>query len=708
MKSKSFFLWAMIFVIIEMGGIHPVFSYSNKLEADSIIRAGVKLNGTTLTDSLYMRITSGGNQVEARKFMQMLGGGFCPFSHVFHQNGFMTQYGRYISFTGLGFDQGMVNLQLINMVPPAINRFIAGDSVYFTPLAFLAQTLGGTITYDAIAARLEITAPPPPDFGVVFPPAAPVAHALRDLGYVVQQGEINKENPIEFCLAGYTSNANGNNADFPYFGIQLPPHLGSDSIFSPPINFTFQENEAMVYIGLTPPECKYYSFRSYLMNRYYEFPSPVRIKINASLGETTSLYRMRPDLPLNAMFGRKFALIMSADSLVAMQIMQTILAATPDIAEADIHFDIIPAEIFHLGLQPQSDWGNFLCRAVLFADSAAQQAYMNNVPVEIMRVTPVPSAPQLPFSLHPFLPRACGTTEFALLPDIALLEEAIYNTYHANYEMIMLLSTPLDMEGFTAIQLGQDANGDNHDALYIFTSDFQFRDKDRILAYGVNHNLTGKAEYTNVDIYGRKYMNGFGGISNTMLEKSARQFIADTVIADQLFAWTFTRHPIPGNPCTYIVPSDTNNTLEGINVNDTAFFMFRLYVNTATKIGPDPLEVTMDRTVLLRPFSSGIPENRNDNQYPVMKVFPNPVTDKTTLEFFVPEWSDVNLSVYNSFGQEVGSMIRINHVRGTVLQVLTLCGNLPSGIYFIRGMVCEKETGQSYPMTTRIVVPGGK
>jgi hypothetical protein len=91
-----------------------------------------------------------------------------------------------------------------------------------------------------------------------------------------------------------------------------------------------------------------------------------------------------------------------------------------------------------------------------------------------------------------------------------------------------------------------------------------------------------------------------------------------------------------------------------------------------------------------------------------MKVFPNPITDKATLEFFVPEWSDVSLAVYNSLGQEVGSMFRINHVRGTVLQMLNLCGNLPSGIYFIRGMVCETETGQSYPMTTRMMVPGGK
>ncbi|MFH1160727.1 MAG: T9SS type A sorting domain-containing protein, partial [bacterium] len=200
--------------------------------------------------------------------------------------------------------------------------------------------------------------------------------------------------------------------------------------------------------------------------------------------------------------------------------------------------------------------------------------------------------------------------------------------------------------------------------------------------------------------------NGFGGISNLMLAKSARQFISDTTIADNLYAWTFTRHPIPGNPYIYLVPSDTNNTLEGINVNDTAFFIFRLYVNTITKIGPDPLEVIMDRAVLLRPFSTGITEHGGGRQELSMKVYPNPVTDKATLEFFVPEWSDVTLTLFNSYGQQVGSTIRISHVRGKIIQPVRIPEGLPAGVYYLRGLVTEQETGNIRMMTTKLVVPG--
>ncbi len=190
---------------------------------------------------------------------------------------------------------------------------------------------------------------------------------LAEAGFAVQQAEINKLNPIELCLGRYTPNANGNNAGFPYLGIQIPPAPGQDSIFYIPITFTMNEDEAVVMVGKTPPECIYFSYRSYLMNRFYEFPpAATRSKINASLGDAQNPYRMRTDLPLDSMFRRKFALIMAADSLVAMRIKNTILASTPAISEKDIYFDIIPYGIFKFGNRPKGDWASFLHRASLF------------------------------------------------------------------------------------------------------------------------------------------------------------------------------------------------------------------------------------------------------------------------------------------------------------------------------------------------------
>ena len=594
---------------------------------------------------------------------------------------------------------------MVDMVPPVTKQMVSGTGyAYFAPLGFLKQAIAGEITYNDLAGRLEVSVGPPPGFGSVFPPASHVASALLDSGYSVRMGEANKQFPIQYCLTGYTPNANGNNVGVPYFGIQLPPPPGMDSLYSIPLNYNIRPDEAVILMGRTPPKCKYFSYRSYLMNRYYDFPPPpTRKKINASLGETTSLYRMRPDLPLDSMFSRKFALIMAADSLLAMQMKAFILAATAEIASADIHFDILPpGGLFRLGTNPTADWTNFLHRVSLFDDTATQNNYLDHPPLEVIQVTRNnPSTPVL-FSLHPFKPRASGITEFNLYANVNLLENGIYNSYHENYDIVWLSSTPFNLESFTAIQQGVDAFGDNHDCLYVRTNDFLLGENDIALAYGVDHTKTGQAVYDNVIIYGSKYFDGFGGLTNEMMAKSARQFLSDTAVADKFFAYSFSRHPIPGNPYVFIVPADSNNTLSGINVDDSAFLCTRLYVNSVTKIGPDPLEVVIDRFVLLRPKSSGIPET--DIHAPTLNVFPNPVKDKAMIEVVAPEWSEVEMSLYTSSGQQIGKPISFDHVRGKVWQEMNFGTGVSPGIYNLRVIIQENDTNKKQVLTTKIVL----
>jgi hypothetical protein len=705
MKINPFLIRLVFISFVLLSSRVILTSEAKQPTSDTLLRVGIMVNGTIMPDSVYLMVLSGGPQVEASHFMEIIGGSFYPISHIFHQDGLVVQYGRYISFAGLGFMKGFANLVMMDMVPPVSKQAVgAAGHEYFAPLGFLRQAIAGEIVYNTGAGRLEIIVGPPPGFGSVFPPASQVAAALTDSGYSVGMGEANKQFPIEYCLAGYTPNANGNNVGIPYFGIQLPPPPGLDSLYSNPLMYNVRSDEAVILIGKTPPKCKYFSYRSYLFNRYYDFPPPPkRIKINASLGETTSLYRMRPDLPLDSMFSRKFALIMAADSILAMQVKATILAATTEIAPADIHFDILPPDdLFRCGTGPKTDWTNILHRVALFDDTAAENNYMNHPPLEVIQVTRTnPAAPVL-FSLHPFLPRASGITEFNLYDNMELLEEGIYNAYHENYDIIWLSSTPFNLESFTAIQQGVDALGDNHDCLYIRTNDFTFGENDIGLAYGVDHTQTGQAVYNNVIMYGSKYFDGFGGITNDMMVKSARQYLLDTVIADKLYAYCFARHPVPGNPYVYIVPSDTANTLSGINVNDTAFLCTRLYVNSITKIGPDPLEVVIDRFVLLRLKSSGIFETNPED--PSVKVYPNPVKSKAMIEVVAPEWSGIEMSLFTSSGQQIGKTISFGHVRGKVWQEMNFGNGFSSGIYYLKVIIQENDNNKKQVMTTKVIL----
>ena len=705
MISKRLFLPVLLtgMLLLSLRAL-PAIS-PDQVTSDSLIRVGIMLNGTIMPDSLYLAVLDSGHQVEARKFMETIGGSYYPISNVFHQQGLMVQYGRYISWARVGFATGFSSLAMVAMEPP-VTKLMAGDEGYefFAPLGFLEQAIAGAVDYNAGAGRVEVTVGPAPGFGSIFPPAAAVATAFQNSGFTVRMGEANKQFPIEFCLTGYTPNANGNNVGVPYFGIQLPPPPGQDSMFSVPLMYTVRSDEAVILMGKTPPKCKYFSYRSYLYNRFYNFPPPpTRRKINASLGETTSLYRMRPDLPLDSMFSRKFAIIMAADSILAMEVKAKILASTTAIDPADIHFDVLPSgDLFRFGTSSEADWTNILHRASLFEDTIAMNEYMNNPPLEIIQVTRnFPAAPGL-WSIQPFLPRTSGITEFDLFHDMAALEFRIYETYHEDYDIIWLSSTPFNLESYTAIQQGVDAYGDNHDCLYVRTNDFPLGENDIALAYGVDHTQTGQAVYDNIIIYGSKYFDGFGGLTNDMMAKSARQFLEDTVVADKFYAYCFSRHPIPGNPHVFIVPADTNGTLSGINVGDSAFLCTRLYVNSVTKIGPDPLEVIIDRFVLLRPKNYGVPEP--DMQSAAVKVYPNPVRSKAMIEVVVPEWSEVEVSLYNSAGQQMGQAIHFNNVCGKVWQEMNFGNGSSPGVYFLRVVLQGKGNNNSQVITSRIVV----
>lgn len=709
MKNKTTLLRLSLISLMIISSGTCLISQPGQGTNGTLIRAGIMVNGTMMTDSLFMVILPDGPQVEARKFMETIGGAYYPISNVFHQQGLVVQYGRYISFARLGYTKGFSSLVMVDMIPPVSKQMVGTKGHdFFAPLGFLGQAIAGEVVYDTTAVRVEVTVDPPPGFGSVFPPAAEVVSAFQNSGYAVRMGEANKQFPIEFCLAGYTPDANGNNVGVPYFGIQMPPPPGQDSLYSVPLMYNVRIDEAVILIGKTPPKCKYFSYRSYLYNRYYDFPPPPeRRKINASLGETTSLYRMRPDLPLDSMFSRNFAVIMAADSILAAEAKATILAATTVIAPADIHFDILPSgDLFRCGADFQADWTNILHRVSLFEDTVAQNDYMDHPPLEVLQVTRILPAIEGKWSVHPFLPRTSGMTEYDLFHDMEKLEFRIYETYHQNYDIIWLSSTPFNLEAYTAIQQGVNAFGDNHDCLYVLTNDFLLGENDIALAYGVDHTQTGQAVYDNIIIYGSKYFDGFGGLTNEMMAKSARQFLSDsdTSVADKFYAYCFARHPIPGNPYVFIVPADTNNTLSGINVDDSVFLCTRLYVNSVTKIGPDPLEVILDRFVLLRLKSTGTFDR--ELTYPSLKVYPNPVPAKgnARIEVIVPQWSEIEMALFSNTGQPIGNTIRFDHVRGMVWQDLDFSGGFAPGIYYLHVIVHEKGNNNKRVITSKVVL----
>ncbi len=89
-----------------------------------------------------------------------------------------------------------------------------------------------------------------------------------------------------------------------------------------------------------------------------------------------------------------------------------------------------------------------------------------------------------------------------------------------------------------------------------------------------------------------------------------------------------------------------------------------------------------------------------------MKIFPNPVSSKTTLELSLPARSEVTLTLYNSSGQSVGAMMKIDQPGGILLQEIHFPEYLPSGMYTLKGIIREKGGSDTYLLATKLLLTG--
>jgi len=72
-------------------------------------------------------------------------------------------------------------------------------------------------------------------------------------------------------------------------------------------------------------------------------------------------------------------------------------------------------------------------------------------------------------------------------------------------------------DNYNAILRDFNVYGDNRDAAYFKTEDFQLTsDDDFVIVYGINHERTGKAIYSNASFYGAELFNGVAGAFSTV------------------------------------------------------------------------------------------------------------------------------------------------------------------------------------------------
>ena len=70
----------------------------------------------------------------------------------------------------------------------------------------------------------------------------------------------------------------------------------------------------------------------------------------------------------------------------------------------------------------------------------------------------------------------------------------------------------------------------------------------------------------------------------------------------------------------------------------------------------------------------------------LLRIYPNPFSSETTIEFDQQDQGYTTLKVYNAVGQEVASLISHNQMPGNYKYIWN-AGNMPTGVYFCRILV---------------------
>ena len=135
-------------------------------------------------------------------------------------------------------------------------------------------------------------------------------------------------------------------------------------------------------------------------------------------------------------------------------------------------------------------------------------------------------------------------------------------------------------------------------------------DDEFLMVYGVNHVLTGKATYQNVNAYATGRDNGgsepesgdnvvVGSVFDDELSGTAKVYLPDDPDANLMYAYKISRNCAPGElRCLQLSAPCARLTLDSKTVLG---FYIRMYVEPATKVGAAMPEILYDRILKFSP-----------------------------------------------------------------------------------------------------------
>jgi hypothetical protein len=462
--------------------------------------------------------------------------------------------------------------------------------------------------------------------------------ALEKDGFTVQKGELGYFDLTKLLEKGILPSAYGNNPTTKYIVFFVPPAVGYKvderisnitSALGMSGNTTpfwnLRPGEAVIFVGRTPPKCRYFSYDIDIMHRTY---GNERRWIFANIADTVNNLVIKtkgtPKGSSGNPFNQTTVIIITADKGIDKRIRAA--AQSSGYSDSIINTQVLPSSILKMGLENDSDTFAEFIRPALFNDTQAGEDYTNNTPATVFRITPNESKKLDPYDYPELRVRGTGQTEYNLTGDLEKLKIAILKKYNKLKATELPTSQAVPV-GNDAIQRGINAVGPCNDACYLWSANqtvssptppffdtskyYPFlRDpgitlgndtNEFIIVYGVNHVATGKATYSNFAIYGADVWNGVKAITDKDFNGSAKEYLPDDPNAKYLYVYKLARNCSAGDQYCYEVPYGVGS--HGIELDQPLFIGWRAYLEKATKTGPSYSEIVYDRAIQFDPKS---------------------------------------------------------------------------------------------------------
>jgi hypothetical protein len=426
--------------------------------------------------------------------------------------------------------------------------------------------------------------------------AANLEAALASQGFATSAGKFEFLDMSKCCA----SSCAGNNPSSPYAAFYVPsiagevpnPQARPDGLSSA---FRLRADEAIVYVGNTPPESKYFGFTPYISDRQRENLSGRRI-VAASVSETLNQLVIGVDAPAGSPpFERRTAIIASADKTTIDKARAALV--TSGVPENAINVLVFDPALARFGLDEAADTLNVLFRVAVPTDKAKLNAYVAAPGGAVLRITPK-IATTSPSSSPSARPKNTTATETSLTAAVDQLGAAIVAANPGfTSEALSVddgIADPLDCIA------GKDVCAwDNRDTTYpatparlLFTSDDDF-----YVVYGVDHQVTGKVTYANFSVYAAQHQVGLASVSSNKYPGSAQKYLPQSIDAPKLYAYKIARSCAGQTHCLEI-PKGTCPS--GIENGQLGLIAFRTYLEPTTKTAPSPSTLVRDRVLRFR------------------------------------------------------------------------------------------------------------